>query len=195
MRREEKMKRAEAKGQPKTSTGAPASTVSVAIKVVANDRDWRHAHDLIVEYLAWADAEVGIERIQAPSVLQHELANLSGMYTPPRGMLLLATLDRRPVGVVGVVVEVAGWAEMKRLYVSPAARGRGLGERLVRAAKAAAADLSCRTLRLETIPGAMDEAIALYRRLGFRPTAELECAATVDLSLECAVGGIAESAA
>jgi GNAT superfamily N-acetyltransferase len=174
---------------------APASTGTPMVDVVVSDRDWRHAHDLIVEYLAWADAEVGIDRIQAPSILQRELAELPGMYTPPRGMLLLATLEWRPVGVVGVVVDRAGYAEMKRLYVAPGARGRGLGERLVRAAMAAAADLGCQRLRLETIPGAMDTAIALYHRLGFRPTGPLAHTAIDDLSLECTVGAIIGPAA
>jgi len=185
----------EAIGRARTRTGEAASTDTPVVSVITSDRDWRRAHDLIVEYLAWADVEVGLDRIQAPPILWRELADLPGVYTPPRGMLLLARLDGRPVGVVGVVVEQAGRAEMKRLYVSPAARGRGLGERLVRAAMAAAADLGCHTLRLETIPGVMDTAIALYRRLGFRPSAPLDHAAIADLCLECAVGTIVGPAA
>jgi hypothetical protein len=40
----------------------------------------------------------------------------------------------------------------------------------VLAAIETAGDLRCSTVRLESLPGLMDDAIALYRRLGFRPT-------------------------
>jgi ribosomal protein S18 acetylase RimI-like enzyme len=58
---------------------------------------------------------------------------------------------------------------MKRMYVRPSARGRHIGERLVWAAISAGRDLGCHTIRLETLPGLMDHAVAIYRRLGFYP--------------------------
>ena len=67
-----------------------------------------------------------------------------------------------------------GWAEMKRLYVRPAGRGHGLGKRLVVTALAAAERLGCHTVKLATAPGHMDQAVALYRSLGFRETARFD---------------------
>ena len=97
-----------------------------------------------------------------------ELRALPGMYAPPRGRLLLATEDDAPAGCVGLHEWDAQVAEMKRLYVRPTFRGRGLGRVLTDAALAEARALGYRSVRLDTVPSLMQPAIALYRELGFR---------------------------
>ena len=97
-----------------------------------------------------------------------ELRTLPGMYAPPRGRLLLAIEGEGPAGCVGLHEWDAQIAEMKRLYVRPAFRGRGLGRILTDAALADARALGYRSIRLDTIPTLMQPAIALYRELGFR---------------------------
>ncbi len=101
-----------------------------------------------------------------------ELAGLPGAYAPPEGALLLARgQDGTPLGCVALrPMAEAGCCEMKRLFVAPAARGSGLGAALVRALIAAAQARGYREIRLDSLPF-MVEAIALYRREGFREVA------------------------
>ena len=97
-----------------------------------------------------------------------EIRDLPGMYAPPSGRLLLASEEGAPAGCVGIHALEDGAAEMKRLYVRPAFRGRGLGRTLAVRACDEAKACGYRTIRLDTIAGTMEEAIALYRSLGFR---------------------------
>ncbi len=95
-----------------------------------------------------------------------EVATLPGEYAPPGGGLLLAVADGTPAGCVGVRRLEDGVCEMKRLYVSPAARGCGAGRALALHAMTLARGLGYARMRLDTLP-AMLEAQALYHRLGF----------------------------
>ena len=98
-----------------------------------------------------------------------ELAALPGKYAPPHGELLLARDgDGAPLGCVGLrPLAAEGCCEMKRLYLTPAARGLGLGRALTDAVIAAARRLGYRELRLDTLP-TMTTAIGLYEQMGFR---------------------------
>jgi ribosomal protein S18 acetylase RimI-like enzyme len=101
---------------------------------------------------------------------EEELAGLPGKYAAPSGALLIArAMDGEPLGCVALrPLDDAGHCEMKRLYVSPRARGLGLGKALIDAVIAEAIRIGYREMRLDTLP-TMGEAIALYRKASFQP--------------------------
>jgi ribosomal protein S18 acetylase RimI-like enzyme len=98
---------------------------------------------------------------------EQELANLPGDYAPPNGRLLLAKDNDQLAGCIALRQLVPGICEMKRLFVRPAYQGTGLGRILVDRIIDEARKLGYTHIRLDTMPGRMDKAIALYRSIGF----------------------------
>ena len=97
-----------------------------------------------------------------------ELADLPGSYAPPSGQLLLATADGHAAGCVALHALGPTICEMKRLYVHPSFRESGLGRQLTQVIITEARAMGYRCIRLDTIVGKMDDAIRLYRKLGFK---------------------------
>jgi len=110
-------------------------------------------------------------------------AELTGMYPEPgathfgldpsdvaegHGAFLVILDNGTPVGCGAVRRIDPDTAEFKRMYVSPAVRGFGLGRRLVDALETEARKLGVRRLVLETGTRQL-AALALYRATGFQP--------------------------
>ncbi|WP_030421580.1 GNAT family N-acetyltransferase [Streptomyces sp. SCSIO 75703] len=106
-----------------------------------------------------------------PAELEREIAARSGAdLAPPRGRLLVARYGGVPAGTAGVRLLDAATAELTRVYLDPALRGRGGAARLVGAAEDAARELGAGRLLLDTRTDLV-EARALYARLGYTETA------------------------
>ena len=102
---------------------------------------------------------------------EKELAELPGEYAPPQGRLLLATRGSQLAGCVALHKLEEAICEMKRLYVRPQFRGKGLGRVLAERVVADAREIGYKRLRLDTVEPVMRGAVALYRKLGFREIA------------------------
>ena len=113
------------------------------------------------QYFAELDErfEGGFDPALSLSADAHELA-------APAGALMIARLHGRPVGCVALKFHKDAPAELKRMWISPAARGLGLGRRLLSESEAHARKAGARIVRLET-NRALSEAIGLYRRSGY----------------------------
>jgi len=97
---------------------------------------------------------------------ENELASLPGKYAPPEGALLLAMDADRAAGCVAVRKTSDGICEMKRLFVRPEFRGRGLGRLLGTQIIKEAQALGYSRMQLDTLDR-LKEAVQLYRSLGF----------------------------
>lgn len=97
-----------------------------------------------------------------------ELAELPGKYAPPKGRLLLAEYENRLAGCVALHALEKDICEMKRLYLRSSFRGRGLGRMLAERIIAEARQIGYSRMRLDTVEPVMKDAVAMYRRLGFR---------------------------
>lgn len=120
------------------------------------------AREMIEEYAAWLEFKLCFQGYE------EEIQSLPGKYASPSGRLLLALWDGRPAGVIALrPLEEPGVCEMKRLYVRPEFRGHQIGRILAQRIIAEAAEIGYSRMRLDTISGKMDSAIAMYRTLGF----------------------------
>ncbi len=123
--------------------------------------DMAQVRELFHEYVAALGIDLSFQNFE------QELAALPGDYRPPEGRLLLAFDDAQAAGCGGLRKIEGEICEMKRLYVRPAFRGKGIGRLLAVALITAAREIGYARMRLDTLPS-MKEAAALYRSLGFR---------------------------
>jgi putative acetyltransferase len=98
-----------------------------------------------------------------------EMAELPGRYTPPQGRLLIAKWSGDTSGCVALKPLGEGYCEMKRFYVRPAFRGKGIGQTVARAIIEEAKQGGYTRMRLDTVPS-MHSAIRIYEALGFKDT-------------------------
>jgi putative acetyltransferase len=132
---------------------------------VSSEEEINLARQLFREYEKWIDVDLCFQSFEK------ELAGLPGSYAPESGRLLLAYSDQELAGCIALRRISNETCEMKRLFLRPEFHGRGLGRTLAEKMISEAREMGYSRMRLDTIPGKMDKAIALYRSLGFKEIA------------------------
>lgn len=137
-----------------------------------------HARELFGEYLVWANAmmnrEVGVS-FDIRAILERDMLELD-RFSPPAGRLILAFDDEEPAGIACLRKIGADTGAVKRMYVRPASRGKGIGRALLARLCEDARHIGYAKIRLDSAPF-MESAHALYHSIGFRdiePYAESE---------------------
>lgn len=129
------------------------------------DQEILNARRLFEEYAAGIGVSLCFQNFE------EELATLPGKYAPPNGRLLLAYVDDQLAGCIALRKLDDNVCEMKRLFVRHGFRGLKLGRQLVSAIISEARSIGYERMRLDTMPGRMDAAIALYQEIGFKEIA------------------------
>jgi GNAT superfamily N-acetyltransferase len=167
--------------QEVAEAGSPRSSVSqhqrlhrqrrigmLSIRQVESERDIAHVRELFWEYLQWANArlneEFGVD-FDIASMLEENMAELE-IYFPPYGRLLLASDGPEAAGLACIKRIREDIGEIKRMYVRPSFRGRGLGRKLLEGLIREARTIGYTRIRLDSTRF-MKEAHALYRSAGF----------------------------
>jgi len=134
------------------------------IIVSAQAGDLPEVKSLFSEYASSLEIDLSFQDFD------QELAALPGEYASPNGCILIARKESEVVGCVAMRRIRNEICEMKRLYVRPGFRGRGLGKRLALSVVQEAKRRGYYKMRLDTLPS-MIEALALYESLGFKQIA------------------------
>ena len=136
-------------------------TPEPAIVQVRNSRQLTDVRLLFKAYAASLDFDLNFQNFK------DELKDLPGEYAPPKGCILLAIAGADPAGCVALKQIADDICEMKRLYIKPLYRKKGIGRRLAETVIQHARGIGYKRMRLDTVP-AMKAARTLYASLGFK---------------------------
>jgi GNAT superfamily N-acetyltransferase len=137
----------------------PLSVASV--EIVPVDPEHEDARQCLQEYVAELNrrSQRGFDPSVGATALPHEVR-------PPAGQFFVAYLHGEAIGCGAVKHNGGAPSEIKRMWISPHARGLGLGRRLLQRLEACAGAAGARTARLET-SAVLTEALDLYRSAGW----------------------------
>lgn len=124
---------------------------------------WQTARTLVREYAASLNIDLAFQKFE------DELLHFERDYAPPTGTFLLARQNEEFLACGAFRCFSASDCEMKRLYVRPSGRNRGLGRLIALTLIAEAKSLGYKHMLLDTLP-TMQSAQYLYKSLGFVPT-------------------------
>jgi ribosomal protein S18 acetylase RimI-like enzyme len=136
----------------------------IKIMQVESEEQLAYIRELFKEYAESLGFDLDFQNFEK------EFSELPGEYAPPYGCLLLALYGEKIAGCIALRKFNTGICEMKRLYVRPEFRGKGIGKRLSTTIIKKAREIGYRVMRIDTIP-TMTEANTLYKMLGFKKIA------------------------
>ena len=143
------------------------------IRQVQSEEDIEHVRELFLEYLHWANeglnAEYGID-FDVVSMVEEDMAHQE-IFSPPDGRLLLALEGKEAAGLACMRRIRMDIGEIKRMYVRPEFRGKGIDRQLVDSLIQEARTIGYPRVRLDSTRF-MVEAHALYRSAGFKEIEE-----------------------
>lgn len=147
----------------------------MTIRDVMMPDDREVLHDLFSEYLRWACArlyeEYGVV-FDHEEIVVHDMETID-KFQPPNGFLLLAFEHDVPAGCACTRTIAPAVAEIKRMYVKPDFRRRGIGSKLVAETISRARQMGYEEMRLDSA-GFMSDAHGVYRSAGFEEIAPYE---------------------
>lgn len=130
--------------------------------------EWEAARTLTRELVAWMADTLCVDVDEAQESAAEEFAEMPAFYSFPSGLFLIGYLHGQPAGTAGIHLIDDETAELKRVWVTPSARGHGIAPRMLETAISAARTLGARQLWLETEPTVMATAHQMYVAHGFR---------------------------
>jgi putative acetyltransferase len=150
-----------------SATSAISAVKGLSVVRAESPEQIAHARELFLEYAQSLNFSL---RFQA---FDQELAALPGKYSPPDGRLLLAEYEGQLSGCVALrkLDKEEAICEVKRLYIRPLFRGKGLGRALAEHIIHQARQIGYQHMRLDTVGPVMKDAVAMYRKLGFKEIA------------------------
>ena len=134
---------------------------AAGLSITPVDPEHPDARYCLAEYVAELNrrSERGFDPSVGATALPHEVR-------PPAGQFFVAYLHGEPVGCGAVKHHADAPAEIKRMWIAPAARGLGLGRRLLEELEACALAGGAEVAHIET-SAVLGEALALYRSAGW----------------------------
>ncbi|HEX5943464.1 MAG TPA: GNAT family N-acetyltransferase, partial [Anaerolineales bacterium] len=124
----------------------------IQITVANPEEHAQPIRDLFWEYLQWANKKVeenfGVS-FDIAAMLKDDMNTLD-KFMPPKGRLLLGYIDAQPMGIACLKTLTDSIGEIKRMYVRPQARNRGLGRRLLNQLLEEARQIGYERVRLDS---------------------------------------------
>ncbi len=130
---------------------------------VSTDMEYSQAKEIFIEYQQFLNVDLCFQSFES------ELSNLNIIYQEPKGIIILAKYDKQIVGSIALKPIEVNNCEIKRLYIKPAFRGKGIGKELLNLIMEFAVGSNYAKIKLDTLAN-LTEAISLYRNSGFIET-------------------------
>ena len=137
------------------------------IRETVSNADLEQIKKMFRQYFTWITDDNKIN--MSYQGIETELDSLPGKFSPPEGCLLIAEVDDNPVGCVALRSFEPGTCEMKRLFVKPEFRSKGVGMALAKRVITEAKKRGYNKMLLDT-GDFMVAAQKLYNSLGFKTT-------------------------